>query len=106
MLNRKIDIILGSRRFSNYWWATTILLGSIAFVLVGLSSYSNLQVLPFTKSLDISFMPQGAIMVFYGTLGISISSFLWLTIIWNVGSGYNEFNNTICESSYKGRIKS
>lgn len=111
MLNRKIDIILGSRRFSNYWWATTILLGSIAFVLVGLSSYSNLQVLPFTKSLDISFMPQGAIMVFYGTLGISISSFLWLTIIWNVGSGYNEFNNeegiiTIFRMGFPGKNRS
>jgi len=93
MINKKTDIILGSRRLSNYWWATTILLGSISFILVGLSSYTNLQILPFTNSLEISFMPQGAIMVFYGTLGISISFFLWLTIIWNVGSGYNEFNN-------------
>jgi len=95
MATKKIDIILGSRRLSNYWWATTILIGSISFILVGLSSYTNLQILPFTDSLEISFMPQGAIMIFYGTLGVSISCFLWLTILWNVGSGYNEFNTEI-----------
>lgn len=93
MVNKKIDLILGSRRFSNYWWATIIFLGGISFLLVGLSSYTNLEILSFTNSLNISFMPQGAIMVFYGTLGVSISCFLWLTIIWNVGAGYNEFNN-------------
>lgn len=111
MSNKKIDIILGSRRLSNYWWASTILLGSLSFLLVGLSSYTNLQIFPFTNSFGISFMPQGAIMVFYGTLGVSISCFLWLTIIWNVGSGYNEFNNdkgiiTIFRMGFPGKNRS
>jgi len=48
MVNKKIDIILGSRRFSNYLWATIILLGGISFLLVGLSSYTNLEILNFT----------------------------------------------------------
>jgi len=111
MATKKIDIILGSRRWSNYWWATTILIGSISFILVGLSSYTNLQILPFTNSLEISFMPQGAIMIFYGTLGVSISGFLWLTILWNVGSGYNEFNTekgiiTIFRMGFPGKNRS
>lgn len=111
MLNKKIDTILGSRRFSNYWWATIILFGGISFIIVGLSSYKNLQLLPFINTLNISFMPQGAIMVFYGTLGLIISCFLWLTILWNVGSGYNEFNNdkgiiTIFRMGFPGKNRS
>ena len=90
----KIDKILGSRRFSNYWWATVILLGSISFFLVGISSYFNIQI----KNLNVNdnnflFIPQGAVMTFYGMTGILISIFIWYTIILDIGSGYNEFNN-------------
>nr|YP_010196955.1 photosystem I assembly protein ycf4 [Crassiphycus corneus]UAD84759.1 photosystem I assembly protein ycf4 [Crassiphycus corneus] len=88
----KIDKILGSRRISNYCWATIIFIGGLSFFLVGLSSYFKIELLPFTKSTDLLFLPQGIIMTFYGTTAILISLFLWLTIIWNVGSGYNEFN--------------
>ena len=47
-------------------------------------------------------------MIFYGTLGITVSVFLWLTIFWDVGAGYNEFNKkkgiiTIFRSSFPGR---
>lgn len=87
--------ILGSRRISNYFWATIILLGGLSFFLVGLSSYLKIELLPFTKSTDLLFLPQGIIMTFYGTAAILISLFLWLTIIWNIGSGYNEFNRDI-----------
>jgi hypothetical protein len=31
-------------------------------------------------------------MLFYGTLAIGIAIYLVLTIIWNIGSGYNEFS--------------
>nr|YP_009511028.1 photosystem I assembly protein ycf4 [Hydropuntia rangiferina]AXI96701.1 photosystem I assembly protein ycf4 [Hydropuntia rangiferina]UAD87384.1 photosystem I assembly protein ycf4 [Hydropuntia rangiferina] len=91
----KTDKILGSRRISNYFWATIIFLGGLSFFLVGLSSYFKIEFLPFTRSTDLLFLPQGIIMTFYGTTAILISIFLWLTIIWNVGSGYNEFNRDI-----------
>ena len=111
MIKKRKDIILGSRRLSNYCWATVIFLGGISFVLVGLSSYTNLNFLPFTYSHNISFIPQGVVMVFYGTLAISLSLFLWLTIIWNVGAGYNEFNNdngliTIFRLGFPGKNRS
>nr|QCI04799.1 photosystem I assembly protein Ycf4 [Bornetia secundiflora] len=88
----KIDHIIGSRRFSNYWWATIIFFGSLGFFLAGLSSYLDKQLLPFSNTHDIIFLPQGIIMTFYGTLGMIISVFLWYTIILNVGSGYNKFD--------------
>lgn len=91
----KIDKVLGSRRFSNYWWATTILLGGLGFFSVGILSYLNLSInsIIITANSNFSFLPQGAVMTFYGVTGITTSLFLWYTIILNVGSGYNEFNN-------------
>lgn len=108
MINKKKDIILGSRRLSNYWWATTICLGGLCFFAVGLSSYANLEFIPFTNLSQILFIPQGVVMLFYGTLAISLSLFLWLTIFWNVGAGYNEFNNqngyiTIYRQGFPGK---
>lgn len=95
MINKKTENILGSRRPSNYLWATIVLAGGLGFTLTGLSSYFRSDILPFNDSSTISFMPQGAVMIFYGTLALSLSIFLWLTIVWNVGAGYNEFDNDI-----------
>nr|YP_009944573.1 photosystem I assembly protein [Osmundea sinicola]QFR99867.1 photosystem I assembly protein [Osmundea sinicola] len=89
----KIDKILGSRRASNYWWATIILLGSIGFFLVGISSYIKLNIITFNSNNSFLFIPQGVVMTFYGMTGILISTFIWYTIVLDVGSGYNEFNN-------------
>lgn len=103
----KIYQIKGSRRFSNYWWASLILLGGTGFFLVGIMSYLNLKTHYSLDIEDISFIPQGAIMTFYGMTAILISTFLWYTIIFDVGSGYNEFNKntgvvTIFRFSFPG----
>ena len=91
--NIRIDKVIGSRRLSNYWWATSIFIGGLGFFIVGLSSYFNIEILPFTNSSELMFLPQGAVMTFYGTIALIISIFIWLTIIWNVGGGYNKFDN-------------
>jgi hypothetical protein len=93
IMHKRKDIILGSRRFSNYWWATIIFIGGLSFITVGISSYINLNLLPFASSSNIAFIPQGAIMTFYGVLATCLGSFLWLTILWNIGAGYNEYNH-------------
>lgn len=84
--------VVGSRRWSNYWWASVILLGGVGFLLTGLSSYLGFNVLPFLKAENITFFPQGLVMCFYGFLGFFFSTYLWLTIFWNIGEGFNEFN--------------
>ena len=106
--------IIGERRFSNYWWATVILIGSFGFLLTGISSYistslnstalaSNIEgqmQLPFFLSMlknsnstgTINFFPQGLLMCFYGSLGFLLSIYWWFLIFWNVGGGFNEFN--------------
>nr|YP_009399902.1 photosystem I assembly protein [Tolypiocladia glomerulata]ARW69721.1 photosystem I assembly protein [Tolypiocladia glomerulata] len=87
--------IKGSRRFSNYWWASIVLAAGLCFFGVGISSYLNYK-FNFQQVIeDLSFIPQGAVMTFYGMTAIWISLFIWYTIFFNVGSGYNEFNRDI-----------
>ena len=112
-INQKVLIrrymIIGERRISNYWWAFIISLGSIGFLVTGISSYfstfltENIEQVGSSllgslneQSLDIqtkiSFFPQGLVMSFYGSLGILLSLYWWFLIFWNVGAGFNEFN--------------
>jgi hypothetical protein len=86
------EIVIGSRRRSNYWWATVVFLGSFGFLSVGLASFFSLTNEVFGNSRDILFFPQGLVMSFYGLVGILLSCYLWLIILWDVGQGYDEFN--------------
>nr|ATL61607.1 photosystem I assembly protein Ycf4 [Argostemma yappii] len=79
-----IELIMGSRKISNFYWAFILFLSSLGFLLVGTSSYLGRN--------WISFFPQGIVMSFYGISGLFISSYLWCTISWNVGSGYDRFD--------------
>ncbi|MFN9955478.1 MAG: photosystem I assembly protein Ycf4, partial [bacterium] len=95
-------MIIGERRFSNYWWTFVVFLGSCGFLFTGLSSYFNTglssqnnsleNTLPFFGSQSISFFPQGLLMSFYGSLGFLLSIYWLFLIFWNVGGGFNEFN--------------
>ncbi|MGF1538511.1 MAG: photosystem I assembly protein Ycf4 [Elainellaceae cyanobacterium] len=84
--------ILGSRRLSNYWWATVVSIGGIGFFLSGLSSYLGINLVPFSDPTQLVFIPQGIAMGFYGVAALLLSLYLWLVIAWDVGGGYNEFN--------------
>ena len=84
--------VIGSRRLSNYIWAFFIALGSVSFLITGFASYLNKDFILIFNAKNISFFPQGLIMCFYGFLGLIFSIYLWLTILWSVGGGFNEFN--------------
>lgn len=84
--------VLGSRRLSNYWWATVTLLGGAGFLLAGISSYLGTSLLPFADPTQLVFIPQGIAMGFYGTVGLLLSIYLWLIVGWDVGGGYNSFD--------------
>ena len=86
------DKILGSRRFSNYFWAIFLFLGGLGFLLAGMSSYFNINFLPFSNSSELVFIPQGLVMMFYGTLSLGLSFYIIFTIILDIGGGYNEYN--------------
>lgn len=85
--------ILGARRPSNYFWAVVTAVGGLGFFLAGVSSYLNTNLLPFSDlPAQLVFIPQGIAMGFYGTAALLLCVYLCLIVIWNVGGGYNEFN--------------
>ncbi len=84
--------ITGSRRLSNYWFAIIVTMGGTGFLLAAISSYTKVNLLPFSDPTMLVFLPQGIAMGFYGLAGTLFSVNLWLTILWDVGGGYNEFN--------------
>lgn len=86
------DKIVGSRRFSNYFWSFFLFLGGSGFLLAGLSSYFKINFLVFANPTELVFIPQGLIMMFYGTLSLTISLYTLFTVILDIGSGYNEYN--------------
>jgi hypothetical protein len=86
------DIIIGSRRFSNYFWSVFLFSGGLGFLLAGLSSYFKINLLPFANTIDLVFIPQGIVMMFYGTLSLGFSIYIIITILFDIGSGYNEYN--------------
>jgi hypothetical protein len=69
-----------------------MLLGSISFFTVGLSSYFNFNIFPILDSREIIFFPQGIIMSFYGISGLFFSINQIFILYWKIGEGYNEFN--------------
>ena len=89
--------LVGSRRLSNVSWAIIVSLGGLGFFLTGLSSYCNVNLLIFSDSSNITFLPQGIVLLFYGTVGSILGIFLWLTIWWDIGFGYNEYNQALNE---------
>ena len=86
------DIITGSRRFSNYFWSFSLFVGGLGFLLAGISSYFKINLLPFANPTELVFIPQGLVMMFYGTLSLGFSIYICITILLDIGGGYNEYN--------------
>lgn len=84
--------ITGSRRISNFLVATASTIGGVGFLLAGLSSYFHKDILKFTDVSGVQFVPQGIALTFYGVAGSLLATYIWLTILLNVGSGYNKFD--------------
>ncbi|CAN6446838.1 unnamed protein product [Victoria cruziana] len=72
---------MGSKKISNFCWACILFLGSLGFLLVGTCSY-------FGRNL-ISLFPTQQIVFFTRDRNVS---YLWCTISWSVGSGYDKFD--------------
>ena len=84
--------VLGSRRFSNYWWASIVTMGASGFFLASISSYLKVNLLIVTDATQLIFVPQGLVMGLYGAAGLLLAAYLWLVVLWDLGGGYNEFN--------------
>jgi len=86
------DNIIGARNFRSFFIMLILFLAGLGFFLAGLSSYLKINLLILSDTSEIIFIPQGIAMLFYGTGALGISIYICLTIIWDIGSGYNEFS--------------
>jgi hypothetical protein len=84
--------IVGARNLGSFFTTLVLLLAGLGFFLAGLSSYLHVNLLPVTDTTEIIFIPQGIAMLFYGTGALGLAFYIILTIVWNIGSGYNEFS--------------
>jgi hypothetical protein len=103
------DKIIGSRRFSNYFWSFFLLVGGLGFLLAGISSYFKINLLPFANPTELVFIPQGLVMMFYGTLSLGFSIYIIINNFLDIGSGYNEYNKIenlvkIVRKGFPGKI--
>jgi len=83
--------ITGARNLNTFFTMVILFFAGLGFFLAGLSSYLNINLLLITDTTQIKFIPQGIALLFYGTGALGLSIYLFLTILWNIGSGYNEF---------------
>lgn len=92
--DRLVYTVVGSRRISVLFWAIALSGGGLGFALAGLSSYFGRDFLPLSHPSNLIFIPQGIAMLFYGVLGSAAGLYQWLSLYWNLGGGYNEFNSS------------
>jgi len=86
--------IIGARNFRTILTMIILFLAGLGFFLAGLSSYFGTNLLIVTNTSEIKFIPQGIALLFYGTGALGLAFYTFLTVFWNIGSGYNEFSKT------------
>jgi hypothetical protein len=88
------EIIKGASRFSNYFWAVMLFLFGLGFMLTGFSSYFfySKQNIPFLNFTEIEFLPQGILLLFYGSCATLLSILILFFIKLDLGSGTNTFD--------------
>jgi hypothetical protein len=86
--------VTGARRVSNVIAALAVSLGGTGFLLTSLSIRLGRDLLPMLHTAEISWIPQGIVMGFYGLAALALASYLWLVIGVDLGSGFNRFDKS------------
>ena len=86
------ESIKGARQFTNFFWLVLLFLFGIGFLVAGFSSYFNFNFLFFSNFSNIEFIPQGILLLFYGTCAILLSFLILNLIYWDIGSGTNNYD--------------
>ena len=84
--------IKGSRKFSNYFVASSISIGGLGFMLASFSSYFGRDFLPLGNPSTLIFVPQGLVMGLYGVAAFFVAIYFWRLIGVDYGSGVNRFD--------------
>lgn len=100
IIERKDEIVLyseiidGASNAENYIWLILLFLFGVGFLTAGISSYfvEIRHYILFTQFSNITFLPQGILLLFYGTCSILLSVLIGLLIWGDIGSGLNIFD--------------
>jgi hypothetical protein len=84
--------VTGARRPSNVIVALAVSLGGTGFLLASLSSRLGHDLLPILHAAELSWIPQGIVMGFYGLAALVLAAYLWSVIVVDLGSGLNRFD--------------
>lgn len=96
------EYIENKKKSLDLFFTYLIFIGSFGFFSVGVSSFFSIDSFFFINTKGIIFFPQGLIMCFYGFCGLVSSLLQFITIYYEVGYGYNEFNkNTSCFTLFR-----
>ncbi len=86
------QIVLGSRKMSNFVVGSMVTIGGTGFVLASLSSYRGQDLLPLGHPASLIFVPQGLLMGIYGIAAFLLAIYLWTLVVIDFGSGSNIFD--------------
>jgi uncharacterized membrane protein YdbT with pleckstrin-like domain len=86
--------VTGARRLSNLVAAIAVTLGGTGFFLASLSSRLGRDLLPILQAAQLAWIPQGIVMGLYGVAALLLSTYLWVVIGVDLGSGFNRFDKS------------
>ncbi len=86
------QLVLGSRRFSNYFVCLMVTIGGVGFILASFSSYLGKDLLPLGHPSSMIFVPQGLVLGLYGIAAAFLAIYLFLLIVIDFGAGKNLFD--------------
>ena len=88
-----VEKIISSKHRENTLLSNLLSIVGVGYFLTGVSSFYNTNYLLLPGCETISFIPQGIVMVFYGTVGIFLGMFLnFLVLCFKIGFGVNVYN--------------
>lgn len=98
------ESINGARTINNYLWILILFFFGIGFIFAGISSYLKINFFSSFTFSNINFIPQGILLIFYGTCSILLSFFSIILSYLNIGSGTNIYDveNKVIRISRKG----
>ena len=88
------EFIKGAGRVTNYLWSAILFLFGLGFLASGFSSYfvySKIAI-SFFNTTNIEFIPQGILLLFYGSCAILLSILISIFVNLDIGSGTNIYD--------------
>ena len=78
--------------FGRHFWYFVTIIGGIGFILAGIFSFFNYELITWNQPSTLLFLPNGMLLEFYGTIAVLSVITSLIFILLDIGNGYNEYN--------------